>query len=464
MKKILSTILAATLSLSCAVMNVQAAGRTANINTALENRDEIHILYNDTVVEYEDVKPVNTEGRVMIPFRAALESMGATVNYDDAARTVTAAKGDITITFTLLDDTIYINNNGEESTITMDVPMIIVDDRTLVPIRFMSNALGMQVGWNGDTETVVIMDYDDYFANLANIAPNLTALSKFDKSQLNKSSLTFDVTLKTEGASEDILVQVSGAAEAVVKETAAAINAEISVKSDKLSVDKAAIDVVFDGNKLYLKTDALSKLAEAFDNVSAKVAAAMVDSGTWYSVDLEKLLSALGVNEEMAELLKSSLTNNSSDLEAVLKSSVTTEGDAEFVQVMSLATMLDTYEALDKYIKITNKPNGGYTVSFNITTQDFADILSEVIGAELTSEDKAEFLSMFDINVKANTDNDGGKESSNADVSLKVNAKGEEISFTLKLNEASEADSNAVTAGAPENSVDITDIILGTLK
>lgn len=41
-----------------------------------------------------------------------------------------------------MDDTIYVDNNGSESTVKMDTPMIIVDDRTLVPIRFMSNAFG----------------------------------------------------------------------------------------------------------------------------------------------------------------------------------------------------------------------------------------------------------------------------------------------------------------------------------
>ena len=39
------------------------------------------------------VKPVNIDGRVMIPFRAALENMGATVDYNDAERLVTAKKG-----------------------------------------------------------------------------------------------------------------------------------------------------------------------------------------------------------------------------------------------------------------------------------------------------------------------------------------------------------------------------------
>ncbi|MBR0469707.1 MAG: copper amine oxidase N-terminal domain-containing protein, partial [Clostridia bacterium] len=140
MKKIISLITAAAISVSCVA--VASAARVEDISSALQN-DEIHIIYNDKAVEYEDAKPVNTDGRVMIPFRAALETMNADVDYDDATKTVTATKGDTTITFELLDDTIYIDNNGEKSEITMDVPMLVEDGRTYVPVRFMSNALGM---------------------------------------------------------------------------------------------------------------------------------------------------------------------------------------------------------------------------------------------------------------------------------------------------------------------------------
>ena len=83
-----------------------------------------------------------------------------------------------------MDDTIYVDNNGSESTVQVDTPMIIVDDRTLVPIRFMSNAFGMQVGWDGDTETVVILDADDYFNEFENSAPNMSK-------QINKDSYPY---------------------------------------------------------------------------------------------------------------------------------------------------------------------------------------------------------------------------------------------------------------------------------
>lgn len=66
-EKIIALALTAAMAMPCAV-NAQAADRMSGIYESTKDHSEIHILYNDTVVQYEDVKPVNTDGRVMIPF------------------------------------------------------------------------------------------------------------------------------------------------------------------------------------------------------------------------------------------------------------------------------------------------------------------------------------------------------------------------------------------------------------
>ena len=90
MKKIITAVLTASLTLAAFTTGAFAERRSADINTELNKTDEIHILYNDKMVQYEDVKPVINEDRVMIPFRAALESMDAKVGYNDAQRLVIA--------------------------------------------------------------------------------------------------------------------------------------------------------------------------------------------------------------------------------------------------------------------------------------------------------------------------------------------------------------------------------------
>ena len=73
MKKIIAAAVVASMVVPC--FSVSAAERVKEVSRVYGDKSEIHIVYNDKVVKYDDVKPVNTDGRVMIPFRAALENM-----------------------------------------------------------------------------------------------------------------------------------------------------------------------------------------------------------------------------------------------------------------------------------------------------------------------------------------------------------------------------------------------------
>ena len=463
MKKIISAILSLSLSVSCVTL-ARAESRTIDINTAL-TAEEIHILYNDAVVPYTDVKPVNHEDRVMIPFRAALESMGANVDYDDATRTVTASKGDITIKFALLDDTIYINNNGAESTITMDVPMIIVNDRTLVPIRFMSNALGMQVGWDGETQTVVIMDYDDYFEEFSKIAPNITKVSDMSKSGINKSSSTFDFSVDTKGRAEDISIAASGSAETVKTDDASGINAMLSLKSNQLSFENAGIDAVLSGTTLYIRASAISEIAKASDSVALKALALVTDADSYYSIDISRLLTGLGADGNTVRILTTALGSAGvPDIDELIMSNVTTEGDAVFSEAMSLASTFDIYEALDKHITVSQKENGGYTVSVNITPEQFVQIINASLGSYMNDESKAALLSVFNCSVNASVDNDVTSQKTDAEVKLTTAGASGTLDLSFKLSGAAETDESAAGVSVPAESQDITDIFIGALK
>ncbi len=50
--------------------------------------------------------------------------------------------------------------NGEE--IGLDSPPVIIDGRTMVPVRFISEVFGYDVDWNAETKTVHIEDRDEY--------------------------------------------------------------------------------------------------------------------------------------------------------------------------------------------------------------------------------------------------------------------------------------------------------------
>ena len=99
-----------------------------------------------------DQPPVLENYRTLVPLRAIFESLGASVKWDDETKTVTAVKGDTTITLQI--GQYGLNKNGQE--ILLDVPAKIIGGRTMVPVRAISEALGVKVDWDATTSTVLL--------------------------------------------------------------------------------------------------------------------------------------------------------------------------------------------------------------------------------------------------------------------------------------------------------------------
>lgn len=99
-----------------------------------------------------DQPPAMIQGRVMLPLRAIFEALNASVNWNPKTQTVTGIKGDTTVVLKIKSKTATINNQ----TVTLDVPAQVLKGRTMVPVRFVSEALGQDVDWNSEKQQVSI--------------------------------------------------------------------------------------------------------------------------------------------------------------------------------------------------------------------------------------------------------------------------------------------------------------------
>ncbi|KAB8139243.1 hypothetical protein F9U64_01060 [Gracilibacillus oryzae] len=138
MKKLLNALIALVMISTFSGISVSAA-------------DGVSILINGEK-QYYDQPPIVQDGRTLVPLRGIFEALGADVGWDAKNRVVTAEKDDIDIWLKIGSK--YTKVNGQ--TVTIDVPAQIKNARTLVPLRFVSESLGADVGWNASTRTVDI--------------------------------------------------------------------------------------------------------------------------------------------------------------------------------------------------------------------------------------------------------------------------------------------------------------------
>lgn len=99
-----------------------------------------------------DVSPIIQNGRTLVPLRAIFDALGAEVMWNNEDRSIKAAKGDLTVQLQIGNTTAIING----AAVQIDVPPQILNDRTLVPVRFVSAALGADVQWNQVFRQVII--------------------------------------------------------------------------------------------------------------------------------------------------------------------------------------------------------------------------------------------------------------------------------------------------------------------
>ena len=93
------------------------------------------------------------EGRTLVPLRAIFEALGASVEWEQSTKTVTSTHGDVTISLTIGDKKLY--RNGE--VIELDVAAAIMNGRTMVPVRAISESFGVSVEWDDEKREVMLL-------------------------------------------------------------------------------------------------------------------------------------------------------------------------------------------------------------------------------------------------------------------------------------------------------------------
>ena len=99
-----------------------------------------------------DSPPVIVGGRTLVPLRPIIEGLGGALTWIPETRSVEVELGGVTIQLQIGNQTAIVNGQS----VTMDVPAAIINSRTMLPVRFVSENIGADVDWEDLTRTVTI--------------------------------------------------------------------------------------------------------------------------------------------------------------------------------------------------------------------------------------------------------------------------------------------------------------------
>ncbi len=106
-----------------------------------------------------NVAPVIKDGTTLVPARAIFEAIGADVAWNPVAKevSISTAAADVKLTI----DSLTAKVNGQSK--KMVVPAQIIDGSTMVPLRFIAEAVGAEVAWDDSARAVKV----NYFSNMS---------------------------------------------------------------------------------------------------------------------------------------------------------------------------------------------------------------------------------------------------------------------------------------------------------
>lgn len=140
MRKLISILMVMIIALSAVAF---AAAENSKVTVTLDGQE----------IAFPDAQPfIDKRDRTLVPIRFVSEAMGAEVSWDNDTQTVTIIKGRDTITYTIGSFKAFLNGVMQ----SFDTVGVLLEDRTFVPLRFISEMLNCDVAWIAETNTVAI--------------------------------------------------------------------------------------------------------------------------------------------------------------------------------------------------------------------------------------------------------------------------------------------------------------------
>lgn len=123
-----------------------------NFSPALAEKKTPSVFIDGLPVSF-DVQPTLKNGRLLVPFRAIAEALNIEVNWDGSNQKITAIDQNNYVQLQIANSSAYRN----EALVSLEVAPQIINGKTLIPLRFFSEAFACKVSWNSTDYQVDII-------------------------------------------------------------------------------------------------------------------------------------------------------------------------------------------------------------------------------------------------------------------------------------------------------------------
>ena len=255
---------------------------------------DIDVLYNDSDVTLHGEI---IEDRAMVDIASLQENFG--ISASAGGDILTIKKGGKTITYNRRENTVSDSDGAQIQT-----DSIPDTDTELLPLRAIAGSLGMSIGYDSRENKIVLIDYDAMLNRLQTESPELYKFLTFrfcmPERGLSVSDMTVDFDAKSPENNVKLslkLTQIGAMYDGVTSSDTTLENFSVSSKDLNLAFEDVTLDGIFDLNSgcVYLKTNAITKLADAFPAYvdQLKAAATVFDENTWYKLSIEEYYSTI---------------------------------------------------------------------------------------------------------------------------------------------------------------------------
>lgn len=459
--KIFSMIMTVATILSVATTSVYAMDYAEPVTSIIDEKnqimlisetgdsDSISVILNGETVDFTDdegnkVEPQLVNDRTMVPVRKIFEVLGATIEWDGDTNTVTATKDSKVMQLQIDNNIATVRDGNDIEKIELDAAPVIIDERTLVPARFISETLGLKVGWDEATQTVVIFDTHIILDIIKKEAPTFYAMMTEKTTNFDTAEAEADMTLtmnyknsKDKKANTNIKVVCDG----LLKIAGKTIGMDLTYKTTG-------------------KGSAYDRMKEeGLDNVSLKVAVDTEEPTVYVKSSL--LESEIGTkwgkveydeNVDLIELpnLKMKKENSEEELQEMVDSlfSMVTITPTIYEEVEIMTTLACRFIS-DDFFTVSGRT--AKTYKYEISINDVDEIITDILGFDL---ELREFLKNTKLKFTSKYEN-GINTEATINLTGKVDMGDETIEFNADLKSVIKKVNQNLTVELPKDTVEL---------